>query len=209
MLDENLKQAIRHAFKKGDLRVQTVDPTTGQVSLQVCSAVLKHQTPHKNCVRITVEGGTPAVFTEDHSVFHCVGPGVQEVEAGRLVVGDSLATVEMDKLTSRAILSVEHLPPREVTYDLSVPGPQNFVLANGVLAHNSYSIGGISLDINKSSSYEGLKNNAEGRFDQSLQAKRETVFYIKGLKQPKYGMGIRSAFGPNLSSGTVSPRNFI
>lgn len=209
MLDDNLRQFIRHAFEKGDLRVQTVDPTTGQVSLQVCSAVLKHKTPHKNCVKITVEGGKPAVFTEDHSVFHCVGSGVQEVEAGRLVVGDHLATVELDKLTSRTILSVEHLPPREVTYDLSVPGPQNFVLTNGVLAHNSYSIGGISLDINKSSSYEGLKNNAEGRFDATLEAKKDTVKYIRGLKQPKYGVGIRSAFGPHLSSGTVSPRNFL
>ena len=72
-----------------------------------------------------------------------------------------------------------------------------------------YSIGGISLSIDKSSKYESLKGNAEGQFDKALEQKVKTVLLMRGLKQPKYGIGIRSAFGPNLGRGVLSPRSFI
>ncbi len=80
---------------------------------------------------------------------------------------------------------------------------------NWVADEFSYSIGGISLDLEKSSKYESLKGNAEGQFDKATEAKARTVKFIKGLSQPKYGMGIRSAFGPNLARGTLSPRSFL
>lgn len=73
----------------------------------------------------------------------------------------------------------------------------------------SYSIGGISLDLDKSSKYDTLKQGASDQFDKQLEKAKATVKYIKGLQQPKYGMGVRSAFGPFQSRGAISPRKFM
>jgi len=73
----------------------------------------------------------------------------------------------------------------------------------------SYSIGGISLDLDKSSKYDTLKQGASDQFDKQLEKAKATVKFIKGLQQPKYGMGVRSAFGPFQSRGAVSPRKFM
>lgn len=72
-----------------------------------------------------------------------------------------------------------------------------------------YSIGGVSLSIEKSSKYESLKSNAEGQFDKATEAKARTVKFIRGLQQPRYGIGIRSAFGPAVGRGILSPRQFL
>lgn len=80
---------------------------------------------------------------------------------------------------------------------------------NWVSEEFSYSIGGISLDIDRSSKYEGLKSNAEGQWDKAVENKMMTTKYISGLQQPRYGLGIRSAFGPHLGRGILSPRAFV
>lgn len=72
-----------------------------------------------------------------------------------------------------------------------------------------YSIGGISLSIDKSSKYQSMKDNAEQQFDKATEAKAQTVKFIKGLKQPKFGFGVRSSFGPNTGRGVLSPRSFV
>jgi hypothetical protein len=72
-----------------------------------------------------------------------------------------------------------------------------------------YSIGGISLSIEKSSKYESVKQNAEQQFQRATEAKQMTVKFIRGLAQPKYGIGIRSAFGPAVGRGVLSPRQFL
>ena len=85
-----------------------------------------------------------------------------------------------------------------------------FALAcNWVVDEFDYSIGGVSLSIEKSSKYESLKQNAEGQFDKAAEAKARTVKFIRGIQQPKYGIGIRSAFGPFVGRGVLSPRNFL
>jgi hypothetical protein len=81
--------------------------------------------------------------------------------------------------------------------------------ANWVADEFDYSIGGISLSLERSSKYESLKQNAEGQFDKATEAKARTVKFIRGLQQPKYGIGIRSAFGPFVGSGVLSPRHFL
>ena len=43
----------------------------------------------------------------------------------------------------------------------------------------------------------------------SVEAKARTTKYMRGLKQPKYGVGIRSAFGPHVGRGVLAPRNFL
>lgn len=73
----------------------------------------------------------------------------------------------------------------------------------------SYSIGGISLDIEKSSKYESLKQNAESQFDKAVDAKTKTVKYIRSVQQSKYSPGVRSSFGPAVGRGVLSPRGFI
>lgn len=72
-----------------------------------------------------------------------------------------------------------------------------------------YSIGGISLNIEKSSKYQSLRSEAEGMLDKATQAKKDTVRFIRGLKQQRYSMGVRSSFGPALGKGVLSPRSFI
>lgn len=80
---------------------------------------------------------------------------------------------------------------------------------NWVADEFDYSIGGVSLTIEKSSKYESLKSNAEGQFDKATEAKARTVKFIRGLQQPRFGIGIRSAFGPRVGRGILSPRNFL
>lgn len=209
IIDPETSAAIREAFLSGQLRVRAVDPVTGEVGLHVVSDVLRHETPHKPMVRTVLVDGRSVETTIDHSLFHRVGDGIVPVEAGSLQVGDIIATVAEELLVWAEVAAVERLPPEEFTYDLSVPGPQNFVLADGILAHNSYSIGGISLDIDKSSKYQSLKENAESQWDKLVEMKSRTTHFLRGLKQPRFGVGVRSSFGPNVGRGVLSPRNFI
>lgn len=85
-----------------------------------------------------------------------------------------------------------------------------FALATNWTADEfDYSIGGVSLSIERSSKYESLKQNAESQFDKAAEAKARTVKLVRGLQQSKYGVGVRSAFGPALGRGTLSPRSFL
>jgi len=81
--------------------------------------------------------------------------------------------------------------------------------ANWIVDEFDYSIGGISLNIDKSSKYEGLRSAAESQWQTATEMKARTTKIIRGLQQPKYGVGIRSAFGPHVGRGVLSPRNFL
>ena len=82
-------------------------------------------------------------------------------------------------------------------------------MLNWVADEFDYSIGGISLTIDKSSKYESLYQAMSDQFDKQLEKAKATVKIAKGLQQPRYGIGIRSAFGPYTSSGTITPRKFV
>jgi hypothetical protein len=207
-MDQETKSAIKKAFKCGHLEVQSVE-IDGKVNWHKVRDVLKHRTPHKKAFRVTVESGE-VVATEDHSLFRVTEDGtLEETLTDEFKVGDSLAVVLDGELTSQPVLLTEELDPLENSYDLSVPGPENFVLSNGIVAHNSYSIGGVSLDIDKSSKYESLYQAMSDQFDKQLERAKQTVKIVKGLQQPRYGIGIRSAFGPHTGSGVLTPRKFI
>lgn len=200
-------EEIKKAFLSGTLYTKSVDPRTKEVFHSVISDVMKHRTPQR-IVRITVSTGESVGCTEDHSVYTLKEGEIFEVEAGSLHKGDLIVVVRDQECFGVPIAEIEECERREFTFDLCVPGPENFVLSNGILAHNSYSIGGISLDIDKSSKYEGLKNNAESQFDKATEAKARTVKITRGLQQPRFGRGVRSAFGPHVGRGVLSPRNF-
>lgn len=190
------------------LEVQAVDPKTSKLDWYSVSDVMRHESSQKRIYQITLVKGSIRV-TEDHSLFFQRGEGLEPVEASVLTKGDRIAFVEEDDLTFKEIIEVKEVDSLDYCYDLCVPGPENFVCLNGIVAHNSYSIGGISLDIDKSSKYEGLMNNAEQQFEKSLEHKQQTVKYMRGLVQSRYNMGIRSAVGPLLGRGFIGPRRFI
>lgn len=81
--------------------------------------------------------------------------------------------------------------------------------ANWVADEFDYSIGGVSLSLERSSKYEALKSSADQQFDKAIEAKQRTFKYIRGLQQPRFGIGVRSAFGPAVGRGVLSPRSFM
>ena len=81
--------------------------------------------------------------------------------------------------------------------------------ANWVADEFEYSIGGISLNLDKASKYEAAANSQSEQFDKQLEKAKATVNFVLGLQQPKYGTGIRSAFGPYVGRGVLSPRKFM
>jgi len=83
------------------------------------------------------------------------------------------------------------------------------LMANWTADEFDYSIGGVSLTLEKSSKYESMKSSSDMQFDKATEAKMMTVKIMRGLRQPKYGVGIRSAFGPHVGRGVLGPRNFL
>lgn len=209
LLDLEVRNAIKVAFDTGELKVQAVGQDS-VIDWRPMSAVLKHCTPHKKILRITTESGRRVEATEDHSLFMFEGGQLRETRTEHLEAYQPLAIVVDGELRGDTILSIEVVDVQPWTYDLSVPGPENFVLSNGIVAHNSYSIGGVSLDLEKSSKYESAYQALSDQFDKQLDRAKATVKYVRGLQQPKYGVGIRSSFGPYTSGhGTISPRKFV
>ena len=80
---------------------------------------------------------------------------------------------------------------------------------NWISEEFSYSIGGVSLDLDRSSKYESAASSMSEQFDKMLEKAKATVNVVRGLQQPRYGMGIRSAFGPYSGRGVLSPRKFV
>jgi len=80
---------------------------------------------------------------------------------------------------------------------------------NWVADEFDYSIGGVSLAIDKASKYESAAQMAIDQFDKQLDRAKQTVKFTKGLQQPRYGTGIRSAFGPFTGRGVLTPAKFV
>ena len=203
MLDTQTRREVRDSFRQGALTVQAVG-SAGEVGWFPVKDVLKHDVPHKSAVCVVLEDGRAVTVTEDHSLFI----GLTPTKAGDLRVGSSLTVVTDEALSSCLVGSLEP-QPGGVMYDLSVPGPQNFVLTNGILAHNSYSIGGVSLDIEKSSKYESAYQAVKDTWETQLERAKQTVKVVRGLQQPRFGVGIRSSFGPYSGRGQLTPRKFL
>jgi hypothetical protein len=80
---------------------------------------------------------------------------------------------------------------------------------NWIADEFDYSIGGVSLTIDKSSKYESAFNSVKDMFNDQLEKAKGTVKIVRGLQQPRYGIGIRSSFGPYVGRGVLSPRKFV
>jgi len=80
---------------------------------------------------------------------------------------------------------------------------------NWIADEFDYNIGGISLALDKSSKYESAYQAASDQFDKQIEKAKLTVNVVKGLQQPRFGIGIRSSFGPYVGRGVLSPRKFV
>jgi hypothetical protein len=65
------------------------------------------------------------------------------------------------------------------------------LILNWVSEEFGYSIGGISLDLDKSSKYESAYQTLSDQFDKQLERVKDTVKITLGLKQHRYGIGQR------------------
>ncbi len=133
---------------------------------------------------------------------------------------------ELDEFIQRSLDEIIAAPPRTpfanvdsmVAYrrewtTLLLTGAMWYALhalqINWIADEFDYSIGGVSLNLEKSSKYEAAAQSAQEQFDKQLEKAKATVNIIKGLQQPRYGTGIRSAFGPYAGRGVLSPRKFV
>lgn len=80
---------------------------------------------------------------------------------------------------------------------------------NWIADEYGYSISGVSLDLEKSSKYQAMKENFLREFEESAEKAKDSIKIIKGLQQPRYGVGISSALGPFSAPGVQSRRNWI
>ena len=208
MIDQETRSKIYTAFMAGSLKVESVNPSTGTVSYSPVTQVVKHHTSDKIMLRVATSTRSIGV-TEDHSLFRYENALPVEVSTKDLVVGDTIAVVHEGSLMGEILTTISEEPMSEFSYDLSVPGDQNFVMTNGILAHNSYSISGVSLDLDKSSKYMSMKENFEQEFDKLKEQAKQSIKIVKGLKQPRYGIGISSALGPFNRTGVQSRRNYV
>lgn len=80
---------------------------------------------------------------------------------------------------------------------------------NQIMEEMNYSIGGVSLDIERSSKYQSMADSLQSRLEQMLEHAHATIKLTKGLQQNRFGLGVRSAFGPTLGSGVLSPRSYM
>lgn len=212
-LSSEQEEQIRNAFLTGTLKTLSINRETNEINSSRISDVLRHER-HGKLFRVRTSLGREVEVTGDHSLFRKNEKGrLVEITVEELTPGkSSLMVVDMNfDLIEDLVVSVEMIERPKYTYDLSVPGNENFVLANGVLAHNSYSIGGVSLDLcDKSGKYLQVADNWEELFNNALaNAKKAAGRITKGLSQNLYGTGGIFHLGPFSKSGVIAIRNFL
>jgi hypothetical protein len=207
MLDASIKEKIYKAFKAGTLKVESCG-SDGTVRQSFVADAVRHDVSAKKIFKVSTSTRS-VTATEDHSLFAFIEGKPKEALTGSLKAGDTLAVVENGVLMGDTVVSIEEQPSCTHMYDLSVPGDQNFVLDNGILAHNTYSISGVTLDLEKSSKYMSMKENLEQEFDKLKDLAKQSIKIVKGLKQPRYGIGISAALGPFSRVGVQSRRNYV
>ena len=133
---------------------------------------------------------------------------------------------ELQEYIARAVDMISASPPRTpfLNCDQLVQCRPEWrtLLLNGAMMHAllalminwiadefDYSIGGVSLTIEKSSKYESAYQAMSDQFDKQLERAKQTVKILKGLQQPRFGVGIRSSFGPFVGKGILTPAKFV
>ena len=82
------------------------------------------------------------------------------------------------------------------------------ITLNWIEEEFNYSIGGVSLDIQKSSKYQSMLSTLSDRFDKMQDKAKATVKFVTGLRQARYALSIQGYVGPYSSRGDISVRNY-
>lgn len=83
------------------------------------------------------------------------------------------------------------------------------IALNWIADEFSYSVSGVSLDLDKSSKYMSMKENLEQSYDKLKEEAKSTIKIVKGLKQPRFGVGVSAALGPFSRVGVQSRSNYV
>jgi hypothetical protein len=199
------KEKIRQSFLSGSLKVKSL-LNNGKVDWVPSIDVVRHITPHKKMLKVVTDRGSVCV-TEDHSLFFW--DNKEPVTTSNLGVGDFIVSCEGDNSVKARVLDIQEIDRETHTYDVSVPESECAFLSSGILVHNTYSVSGVSLDVEKSSKYQSMKENFISEYDKLKDQAKRSIKIIKGLQQPRYGVGISSAMGPFSRPGVQSRRNFV
>lgn len=200
------KEKIKTSFLKGALKVRAMKNKEDNPSWLSMSDVVRHYTPHKRMLHVITDIGDVTV-TEDHSLF--LWDNREPVRTNELKKGLTIVGLPGREFEPAKIINIEEVEKEEYTFDISVPEAENAVLDSGLLVHNTYSISGVSLDIEKSSKYQSMKDEYINEYDKLVEANKRSIKIIKGLRQYKYGIGITSALGPLSRPGVQSRANMI
>jgi len=159
--------------------------------------------------------------------YHFRPPAHEEtIHQFNQVFGYNWEDAELAEFIARSLDAISAAPPRTPFSNcqdlvncrpewrtLLLTGAASYALLalmiNWIADEFSYSIGGVSLDIDKSSKYEAAGNNFKDLFESQLERAKATVKIIKGLQQPRFGIGIRSSFGPSAGRGQLTPQKFV
>lgn len=195
---------------------EVIDKASVPVTLYTCD-----ETDLMRRLRILLRDNNP-----DRN-YHFRPPAHEEtVRQYNRVFGYIWEDVELQEYLQRGVDMISSTPPATPFRNVDdlvrgYPGWRTLLL-NGAMMHAimavilnwiadefGYSIGGVSLDLEKSSKYESTYQTLSDQFDKQLERAKATVKIVRGLQQSKYGLGIRSSFGPYTGAGVMTPRKFI
>lgn len=159
--------------------------------------------------------------------YHFRPPAHEEtIQQFNRVFGFIWEDEELKEYIERAIDMISAAPPRTVFTNcdqfVQCRPEWRTLLLNGAMMHAllaiminwisdefDYNIGGVSLTIEKSSKYESAYGAIRDSWESQLERAKQTVKIIKGLQQPRFGIGIRSSFGPFAGRGQLTPQKFV
>jgi len=170
-----------------------------------------------NSVRINLRDNNP-----DRNYHFRPPTGEGPLTRQTRVFGFIWEDIELSEYLERGMDMVNLAAPLTGFTTDTVPRPWWTVTIHGAMIHAlralainwieeefDYSIGGISLSITKAEKYESLLNSLEDEFTNELIRAKETIKLLDGLQQPRFGIGIRSSFGPYSGRGILTPRKFV
>ena len=206
-----LRKRLQGAFERGQLYIKSYVQETKAVAWKPIKDVLKHNAEHKKIMNVltTKRNGdiVSLIVTEDHSLFNW--NTMEPIKTSDIERNFKLMGLNNDSFDAYDVRTIQPVPYQDPVYDLSVPGTENFFTTSGLLAHNTYSISGVSLDIEKSSKYQSMKDEYIAEYDKLVEAAKRSVKIVKGLRMQKFGTGIMSALGPLSRPGVQSRRSMI
>lgn len=84
------------------------------------------------------------------------------------------------------------------------------VALNWIADEFGYSIGGVQLDLEKSSKYQAMRDTLEQQLNAMIEQAKATLKYTKGLRQARFTTGYQSGYlGPGSAPGVMSIRNLV